>query len=180
MSYTSPCCPQGAPGVQGPPGVPGPPTAVIEFAHFYALAPPDNGTTTGSGSIGTGDPVDFPHDGFAFGDIVRYGDSDYQFMLTNPGTYSVFAQLSADNGNGQLVVALGGTEQAYTNAGTGSAGPTQIVLFSLVTTTVSTILNIQNSSSSGETITVSQNAGYSSPPSSGSPNAAQLIIQRIA
>ncbi len=89
--------------------------------------PGDNAAT-----VAVGGAVQFPQDGPSTdGDTTRMSPS--QFTLGTPGIYRVTAQVSVTE-PGQLVVALDGTELAYTVAGR-ATGTSQIVISTLVETT---------------------------------------------
>jgi hypothetical protein len=118
----------------------------------------------------TGDPIDFPQDNVIVGtDIIRL--NNFRFQLEK-GTYQVFFQVSVSDA-AQLVVVLNGTEQLYTVVGR-DAKSTQIVGLCLIQLTEQTVLTIHNASSSSTNITITQNAGGTSPVS------AHLVITKLS
>jgi hypothetical protein len=160
---TGPAGPTGAAGPQGPPGPAGA-SGLTEFAEFYALMPPDN-----DGPVAEGAPVEFPQDGPQSGSITRTGPTT--FNLANIGTYEVSFQASVSE-QGQLALALNGTELAYTVVGR-ATGTSQIVGDSLVqTTAVNSVLTVENVGNIG--LTMTENAG-----SLNNPVSASLVIERI-
>jgi hypothetical protein len=157
----------GAQGATGPQGDVGPagPSATLSYADFYALMPSDNPS-----AVLTGDPIDFPQDNVIVGtDIIRL--NNFRFQLEK-GTYQVFFQVSVSDA-AQLVVVLNGTEQLYTVVGR-DAKSTQIVGLCLIQLTEQTVLTIHNASSSSTNITITQNAGGTSPVS------AHLVITKLS
>ena len=164
--------PQGPTGAQGPTGeastIPGPtgaqgPTGdtgaagatgtggLIAFSDFFALMPPDNAATVAAGT-----DVEFPQDVATNTIITRTSAST--FDLPNIGTYEVMFQVSVSE-PGQLVIALGGVEQAFTVVGR-ATGTSQIVGFSFITTTViNTILSIRNPAANSTALTITPLAG---------------------
>jgi Collagen triple helix repeat (20 copies) len=138
----------GAIGPVGPPGAPSP----SEAAEFYALMPPDNSATVAPGS-----DVDFPEDGPAIGsDIARTGPD--LFNLAVIGVYQVSFQVPVTEA-GQLVLTLNGSTVGYTVVGR-ATGTSQITLTTLVqTTTVDSILAVQNPPSNSTALTITPLAG---------------------
>lgn len=140
----------GATGLIGAAGTNGT-NAVSDFAEFYALMPGDNAAT-----IATGGDVNFPQNGPTNGTISRL--SSNQFNLPAIGTYIVSWQVSVDE-PGQLVIALNGVEQASTIVGR-ATGTSQIVGYTLITTTtINTILSVQNPSGNPSALTITPMAG---------------------
>jgi hypothetical protein len=122
----------------------------LAFGYFYALMPGDNAAT-----VAPGVAVAFPHDGAASG-IIRSGPS--AFTLPAVGTYEIFWQVSITEA-GQLVLALDGTEQAYSVAGrtTGSSQITNHVL--LMTIVTNSLLTVRNPATNSAALTVTPSAG---------------------
>jgi hypothetical protein len=139
---------------------------VIDFAHFYALMPPDNAAT-----VAVGGDVDFPQDGpSSSGSITRIGSDT--FSLADIGVYQIQFQVSVDEA-GQLVATLDGVELAYTVVGR-ATGTSQIVgSFLVETTLIDSILTIRNPATGIMALTISPNAGGTSPSS------ASLVITRL-
>jgi hypothetical protein len=89
------------------------------------------------------------------------------------GTYQVLFQVSADEA-GQLMLTLGGAEQAYTVVGR-ATGTSQIVGMALVQTTViNTSLTVRNPTGNSTTLTITPSAGGNRAVS------AHLVITQIA
>jgi len=141
------------------------PTTTRSYADFFALMPPDNAAT-----VATGGSVEFPQDGPVSGTISRLSFSG--FNLQEIGTYQVMFQVSVDEA-GQLVVALNGTELAYTVVGR-ATGTNQIVgMCNITTTSPNSILEIRNPVSSFTALTITPLAGGVNPVS------AHLIITKL-
>jgi hypothetical protein len=152
--------PIGLTGAVGPTGPTGPqgPVGLLAYAEFFALMPPDNTATVGSGI-----PVQFPQNGPTAGVITRRGGpSSPEFVLPNIGKYRVAFSVSVDEA-GQLVLALdsggGMVELAYTVYGR-ATGTSQISGEALVTTTVAnSALELRNPTGNTPALTVTPKAG---------------------
>jgi hypothetical protein len=162
--------PAGARGEQGSPGLAGAggsagAAAIVEYAEFYALMPPDSASTVAPGAA-----VDFPRDGAASGDIGRLGSDS--FRLTAIGTYRVTFSVPVDEA-GQLELRLNDTEQAFTTSGR-ATGTSMISGTTLVETTASySVLEVVNPSGNSTALTVTPDAGGTQPV------AASLIVERL-
>ncbi|KXY52884.1 hypothetical protein AT261_21485, partial [Bacillus cereus] len=163
----------GSTGVTGPSGDIGPTGAtgaVLDFADFYALMPPDNAAT-----VAVGGDVDFPRDGpFSGAGIARTGADT--FNLSAIGSYQVLFQVSVTEA-GQLVLTLnsgaGAVELAYTVVGR-ATGTSQIVGMALVQTSViNSILTVRNPASESTALTITPLAGGTESVS------AHLVITRL-
>ena len=154
----------GVDGAQGPAGPAGPAGSGIA-ALFYSLSPMDNAST-----VAPGTPVSFPQDGPSTSVTVARLSAT-TFVIDTAGVYRVTTQVSVAEA-GQLVVALNGTELAYTVAGR-ATGTSQIVLDTLVTVAAGDVLSINNSMGSQTALTVLPLAGGSQPSS------ATLVIQLV-
>lgn len=168
-------CPPGPPGPEGPEGpagAPGAPGGVLGFADFFALMPGDNADTVGGGT-----PVDFPQDGPSSGtSITRLSDST--FNLAEIGVYQVLFQVSVDEA-GQLVLALGATELAYTKVGR-ATGTSQIVGMALVETFAENqILSVRNPTGNTPALTITPSAGQA-PSSPATAVSAHLVITQLS
>lgn len=141
------------------------PTTTPSYADFFSLMPPDNAAT-----IATGGSVEFPQVSAVSGAIFPISPSG--FNLQDIGTYQVMFQVSVTE-PGQLVVALNGTELAYTVVGR-ATGTNQIVGMCIITTTSpNSILEIRNPVSSFTALTITPLAGGVNPVS------AHLIITKL-
>jgi hypothetical protein len=165
--------PTGATGATGPPGATGStgptgpqgPAGTTASAEYYALMPPDNAAT-----VGIGQAVSFPQDGPSTGS-ASFRLSPSTFNLVDIGTYEVQFQVSVDE-PGQLELELNGVPLFYTVVGR-ATGTSQIVGEALVTTTtISSVLSVDNVSSYSA-LTLTPLAGGSSPVS------ASLIITQV-
>lgn len=126
--------------------------------------PPDNAAT-----VALGADVEFPQDGPASG-ISRASAST--FTLAPIGVYEVSWQVSVTE-PGQLVLALNGTELAYTVAGR-STGTTQISNHVLVaTTSINSIVSVRNAAGGFTALTITPVAGGAQPVS------ASLVIKQL-
>lgn len=145
-----------------------PPTpGVGSFADFFALMPGDNAAT-----IALGAPVLFPQDGPASGGVITRASAG-TFQLANVGTYEVSWQVSVTEA-GQLVLALGGLEQATTVVGR-ATGTSQISGTCMITTVApNTILSLVNPAGNATALTITPNAGGASAVS------AHLVIKMVA
>lgn len=165
---TGPVGPRGASGADGAAGAAGSDGAdgSGDASLFYALMPADNAAMVAPGAA-----VSFPQDGpSTTGDTMRTSAS--QFTLGTPGIYRVSVQVSVTEA-GQLVVALDGTELAYTVAGR-ATGTSQIIISTLVETTVADqVLSVRNPASSGWALSITPLAGGSTPV------AATLLIEIV-
>jgi hypothetical protein len=150
-------------------GIPGPtgPFGLISAADFYALMPEDNPATVAAGAN-----INFPNNGPAFGtDITRLTSST--FNLVSIGIYQVLFQVSITQ-PGQLCVALGATQQAFTVVGR-ATGTSQIVGICLVNiTSANTVLSIRNPTGELTALTLTPIAGGINPVS------ANLVITRLS
>lgn len=153
-----PCpCATGATGEAG---------AVLNFADFYALMPPDNAAT-----VAPGTDVSFPQDGPNSGSgIVRTSASS--FNLADIGSYQVLFQVGTDEA-GQLVLTLNGSPLDYTVVGR-ATGTSQIIGMAIVTTTsVNSILTVRNPADNTTALTITPSAGGTEPVS------AHLVITQL-
>ena len=162
---------QGAPGTAGTNGTDGTDgtdgtNAILDYAQFFALMPPDNAAT-----VPVGGDVDFPQNGPADGTITRI--SQDAFNLAQIGTYRVTYSVPVSE-YGQLVLSRNGSELAYTVAGR-ATGTTPIAGQWLVeTTAINSVLTVRNPSAHFMALTVTPMAGGTIPVS------ASLIIERIS
>ena len=148
-------------GRRGAAGTP----AVVQFAEFFALMPPDNAST-----VAPGNAVEFPNDGPKTSSITRLDDSS--FNLSTTGTYRVSFVVSVDEA-GQLALRLNGIELPYTVVGR-ATGTSQIVGESLVPTTdPNSVLEVVNPSGNSPALTITPLAGGTHPVS------ASLVIQQL-
>jgi hypothetical protein len=140
--------------------------AVISYADFYALMPPDNSATVAAGT-----PIAFPNAGPTSSTGIS-AISTTQFQLSEVGTYMISWQVSVDEA-GQLVLELNGTENLTTIVGR-ATGTSQIVGNRLITTVASnTILRVINPLGSPTVLTLTTSAGGNRPVS------ASLVITRL-
>lgn len=154
----------GAVGATGPAGAAG---TVLGFAEFYALMPGDNSST-----IAPGAPVSFPQTGPVDGSGTILWLTSTQFELTAIGTYEVTFQVSVSEA-GQLELVLNGIALSYSVVGR-ATGTSQLIGESLVaTTTVDSVLKVQNPLGNSTALTITPNAGGASPVS------ASLVIKRL-
>ncbi len=163
IGLTGPTGSTGATGATGPTGS----TGILGFAEFYAMMPGDNAAT-----VAVGASVDFPQNGpsSVSGTITRL--SSDQFQLSDIGTYMVSWQVSISE-PGQLVLALNSLEIPYTTVGR-ATGTSQITGNSLITTTtLNSVLSVNNPVSNVTALTVTPMAGGANPVS------ASLVITRI-
>ena len=117
--------------------------------------PPDNATP-----VAAGDAVAFPQDGPTSGTIIRLGAGT--FNLPNTGTYRVAFSASVTEA-GQLVLALNGSELAYTVYGR-ATGTSEIAGEALVTTTtVNSVLSVNNPAGESTALTITPLAGGTDP-----------------
>ena len=147
--------PTGATGpqvLQGIQGETGPAGAILNYADFYALMPPDNAAT-----VAPGTDVSFPQDGpTSGGEITRVSDSSFNLGLI--GTYQILFQVGIGEA-GQLVLTLNGAELDYTVVGR-ATGTSQIVGMAIITTTaVDSTLTVRNPSDNAAALTVTPSAG---------------------
>lgn len=138
------------------------------FVEFYALMPSNNVATIAAGS-----PVGFPQNGPTSGHVTRSTVTPVsQFVLPEIGTYSINWQVSIAE-PGQLVLKVNGVEDARTVVGR-ATGTSQIVGNTLLTTsTINTVVSVNNPSGNPIALTVS--------PISGGTHAvsASIIIKRL-
>jgi len=166
--------PKGCPGdngvgIPGPPGIPGKDgiSAIINFANFYSIIPPDNVNST----IAPGASIEFTTDGPAQGTITRVNNT--QFNIADIGIYEVLFQASVDE-SGQLVIAINGIQIPYTVVGR-ATGTSQIVGMSLIQiTSINSILSINNPLLNSTALTLTPLAGGFNGVS------AQLIIKQLS
>jgi hypothetical protein len=152
---------QGADGVQGEPGPRG---ALLDYAEFFAISPPDD-----AGTVAVGGTVEFPRDGPTSGAIVRQGRD--AFVLPATGTYRVSFAVPVTE-PGQLELALDGVALNYTVAGRGT-GTSPIAGTALVQTAgPNSVLQVVNFTSVSP-LTVTPLAGGTQP------SASTLIIERL-
>ena len=144
-------------------GLPG---GVLAFADFYALMPSDNSAT-----VAPGTDVEYPQDGPNSGTgINRTGPSS--FNLTDIGFYQILFQVSVGEA-GQLILTLNGEDLDYTVVGR-ATGTSQIVEMAIVeTTSVNSILTVQNPAGNSTALTITPLAGGTRPVS------AHLVITRL-
>ena len=127
--------------------------------------PPNNAATVAPGTA-----VQFPQNGPTSGEITRTGAST--FLLPNIATYSVSFTVPITEA-GQLVLNLNGTELANTVYGR-ATGTTPIAGTTLIqTTTVNSVLTINNPSSAAAALTITPLAGGPDP------DTATLIIEEL-
>ena len=156
--------PAGPQGNTGPPGVPGAP-AIVAFAEFYALMPPDNAATVAAGTA-----VSFPQDGAASGEIARAGADSFKLPAT--GTYRVTFSVPVTEA-GQLRLRLNGDELASTTSGR-ATGTSTIDRTALVQTTAqNSVLEVVNPAGNATALTSTPLAGGTQPV------AASLVVERV-
>ena len=138
------------------------------FVEFYALMPGDNTAT-----VAPGTPISFPRNGPTSGTIIRSSTTPTsQFVLPEIGTYSITWQVSIAEA-GQLVLVVNGVEDARTLVGR-ATGTSQIIGNTLLTTsTLNTIVSLNNPSGNPVALTVSPIAGGTRAVS------ASIIIKRL-
>lgn len=138
------------------------------FVEFYALMPGDNTAT-----VAPGTPISFPQNGPTSGTIIRSSTTPTsQFVLPATGTYSITWQVSIAEA-GQLVLVVNGVEEARTLVGR-ATGTTQIIGNTLLTTsTLNTIVSLNNPTGNSFALTVSRIAGGTRAVS------ASIIIKRL-
>ena len=138
------------------------------FVEFYALMPGDNTAT-----IAPGTPILFPKNGPTSGNIIRSSTTpDGQFILPDVGTYSIIWQVSISEG-GQLVLVVNGTEDPRTLVGRATE-TSQIIGSTLLTTsTLNTIVSLNNPVGNSTALTVTTTAGGAKAVS------ASIIIKRL-
>ena len=160
----------GADGFKGQDGAPGADgvNAVVAYAEFFALAPPNNANL-----VAPGTDVSFPQDGPTSGPITRLGPDS--FKLANIGTYRVSFSVPVDQPDepGQLVVTLNDVDLDYTVVGR-ATGTSPIAGESLVeTTTINSVLTVRNPAGNPQALTVTPFAGGPRPVAS------TLIIEQL-
>ena len=115
--------------------------------------PPDNSST-----VAVGTSVHFPQDGPSDGSDNISRVSALSFNLLNIGIYEINFQVSVSEA-GQLIVLLDGAELAYTVVGR-ATGTSQIIGMCLVTTTsINTVLEINNPVGNSTALTITPLAG---------------------
>ena len=124
------------------------------FVEFFALMPGDNTAT-----VAPGTPISFPQNGPTSGTIIRSSTTPTsQFVIPAIGTYSITWQVSIAEA-GQLVLVVNGVEDARTLVGR-ATGTSQIIGNTLLTTsTLNTIVSLNNPSGNPVALTVSPIAG---------------------
>ena len=128
--------------------------------------PPDNAATVAAGTA-----VAFPQNGPTSGTIVRLGASTFQ--LPDIGTYRVSFSVSVSE-PGQLIVDLNGAQLPYTVYGR-ATGTSPISGVALVqTTTVNSVLSINNPVGESTALTITPLAGGTDPA------VASLVIERLS
>lgn len=158
--------PPGTPGVPGSPGAPGA-DAPSDYAHFFALMPPDNAPPVAPGAA-VAFPQNGPQDGG--GGVQRIGSD--KFALFDRGTYRVAFSVPVTEA-GQLQITLDGTPLAYTTTGR-ATGTTAIAGEALVQTTAfHSLLSVINPTGNSTALTITPLAGGAQPV------AASLIIERL-
>ena len=147
--------PVGETGEQGPIGLTGPqgePGAVLNYAEFYALMPPNNPEM-----VEPGEDVSFPQNAINSGMAIS-GISPTEFNLAEVGIYQVLFQVPVTD-TGQLVLTLNGVDLDHTVVGRGT-GTSQIVGMTLVQTTEpNSVLTVRNPIGNITNLTITPNAG---------------------
>ena len=138
------------------------------FVEFYALMPGDNTAT-----VAPGTPISFPQNGPTSGTIIRSSTTPTsEFIIPDVGTYSITWQVSIAEA-GQLVLVVNGVEDARTLVGR-ATGTTQIIGNTLLTTsTLNTIVSLNNPTGNAVALTVNPIAGGTRAVS------ASIIIKRL-
>src|ERR1700730_5368842 len=160
----------GSTGAIGPAGLTGAtgatgPSVTGNFAEFFALMPPDNAATVAPNTA-----VQFPQNGPMSGTIARLGAGT--FNLPNVGTYRMSFSVSVTE-PGQLVVSLNTAQLPYTVYGR-ATGTSQIAGTALVqTSTVNSVLSINNPVGKSPPLTITPVAGGVDPA------VASLVIEQI-
>jgi len=160
----------GAIGSAGPVGPAGPvgatgPTPSSVAAEFFALMPPDNSATVAAGTA-----VAFPENGPTSGTIVRLGSSTFE--LPDIGTYRVSFSVPVSQ-PGQLVIDLNAAQLPYTVYGR-ATGTSPIAGSALVqTTTVDSVLSVDNPLGESTALTITPLAGGTDP------DVASLVIEEL-
>jgi hypothetical protein len=129
--------------------------------------PGDNAAT-----VAPGTDVSFPQDGpTSGGDITRLNGTSFNLAVI--GSYQVLFQVSVTEA-GQLILTLDGVDLGYTVVGR-ATGTSQIVGIAIVTTTtINSVLTVQNPLGNSTALTITPIAGGTRPVS------AHLTITRIA
>jgi len=152
--------PTGATGATGAAG------GVLNYADFYALMPPDNAAT-----VAPGTDVSFPQDGPNSGGGISRTSAN-SFSLGFIGTYEILFQVGV-NEAGQLLLTLNGDPLEYTVVGR-ATGTSQIIGMAIVTTTsINSILTVQNPADNSTALTITPSAGGTEPVS------AHLVIIQL-
>jgi hypothetical protein len=163
---TGPTGATGATGAVGATGSTGVAGGVLAAADFFAVMPPNNAATVAPGTA-----VQFPQNGPNTGTLITRLTTS-TFNLAAIGTYQVLFQVSVTE-PGQLVVNLNGAEQTYTVVGR-ATGTSQIVGLCLVsTTTINSVLSVQNPAGESTALTITPLAGGVDPVS------AHLVITQL-
>jgi hypothetical protein len=119
--------------------------------------PGDNAVTVQPGTA-----VQFPQNGPAVGNGSLTRTNGSTFLLSNIGTYNVSFVVSVSEA-GQLELALNGVALPYTVAGR-ATGTSEIVGESLVTTTtVNTLLTVENPAGENTALSITPLAGGTDP-----------------
>ena len=141
---------------------------VETFVEFYALMPGDNTAT-----VAPGTPISFPQNGPTNGVITRSSTTPTsQFVIPDIGTYSITWQVSIAEA-GQLVLVVNGVEDVRTVVGR-ATGTSQIIGNTLLTTsTLNTVISLNNATGNPGALTVNPIAGGTRAVS------ASLIIKRL-
>jgi len=162
--------PTGATGpqvLQGIQGETGPAGAILNYADFYALMPPDNAAT-----VAPGTDVSFPQNGPSSGaSITRTGASS--FNLSEIGTYQIYFNIPISEA-GQLELTLNGAPLAYTVVGRATGTSDISGMFLVDTVTINSILTVRNPAGNASALTITPLAGGTNSVS------AHLVIVQIA
>jgi hypothetical protein len=161
----------GPSGIQGATGATGASGDILSAADFYALMPGDNPATVAVGSY-----VIFPQNGESVGTDITRGpapESNFVFNLGPIGLYQIFFQVSVTEA-GQLQLNLNNTVIANSVVGR-ATGTSQITGMSLIrTSSINSILKVQNPSGNSTALTITPLAGGASPVS------AHLVITLLS
>lgn len=149
---TGPTGATGPQGLQGIQGETGPAGAILNYADFYALMPPDNAAT-----VAPGTDVSFPQNGPSSGaSITRTGASS--FNLSEIGTYQVYFNIPISEA-GQLELTLNGAPLAYTVVGRATGTSDISGMFLVDTVTINSILTVRNPAGNASALTITPLAG---------------------
>lgn len=141
---------------------------VETFVEFFALMSPNNSATIAAGSS-----INFPQNGPTSGLITRSSTTPKsKFVIPDIGTYSITWQVSVAEA-AQLVLVVNGVEDARTVVGR-ATGTSQIIGNTLLTTsTLNTVISLNNPTGNPAALTISPIAGGTRAVS------ASLIIKRL-